>query len=94
MNHPEHDLLQRLHDARVILTIEGNRLHYRCPAGAMTPDLRAAMANWKPDLLYKYHERAGILEYDANLPRDEAEHVASGATLATGPEKGNEGIMK
>ena len=90
MNHPGRDLLQRLHNARVTLSIEGNRLRYRCPAGAMTPDLRGALADWKPDLLYEYDERSGILEYDANLPRDEAERIAQSATLATGPEKGDE----
>ena len=82
MSHPQHDLLQRLHDALVTLAIEGNRLRYRCPAGAMTPDLRAAMADWKPDLLYEYHERAGILEYDAHLPRTEAERLAGEMVLA------------
>jgi hypothetical protein len=75
------ELLQRLHDARVTLRIEGDRLRYRCPAGAMTPTLRADLAAWKPDLVYEYHERAGILEYDARLPRDEAEARAADMIL-------------
>ncbi len=70
-------LLQRLHNAGVTLTIEGARLRYRCPTGAMTPELRANLAAWKPDLIYEYHERAGILEYDAHLPRAEAEKGAA-----------------
>ena len=73
----QRDILQRLHDAGVTLTIEGDRLRYRAPAGAMTPDLRADLAAWKPDLVYEYHERAGILEYDAHLPRTEAEKRAA-----------------
>jgi len=73
----QRDILQRLHDAGVTLTIEGDRLRYRAPAGAMTPDLRADLAAWKPDLVYEYHERAGILEYEAHMPRAEAERHAA-----------------
>ena len=82
----QRDILQRLHDAGVTLTIEGDRLRYRAPAGAMTPDLRADLAAWKPDLVYEYHERAGILEYEAHLPRAEAEERATTVwtTRATG----------
>jgi hypothetical protein len=43
----------------------------------MTPELLAALAEVKPDLLYEYHERAGILEYDARLTREEAESRAA-----------------
>jgi hypothetical protein len=74
-------LLQRLHDARVTLRIERDRLRYCCPAGAMTPTLRAALAEWKSDLLYEYHERAGILQYDARLPRAEAEARAASQVI-------------
>ncbi len=77
MNHKQRDLLQRLHDAEIELEIEGNSLKYRAPAGAMTPQLRAALEEWKPDLVYEYHERAGILQYDARLPREEAETRAA-----------------
>lgn len=69
----QRNILKRLHDAGVTLKIEDDRLRYRCLAGAMTPDLRADLAVWKPDLVYEYHERAGILEYDACLSRPEAE---------------------
>lgn len=75
-------LLQSLHDARVSLRIEGDRLRYRCPAGAMTPTLRADLAAWKPDLLSEYGERAAIMEFDGGLPRSEAEHRAAGLVLA------------
>jgi hypothetical protein len=81
MNHRQRDLLQRLHDAGFELTVDGDRLRYRAPAGALTPELRAALAEWKPDLVYEYHERAGILEYDARLPRGEAEAAADAALL-------------
>jgi hypothetical protein len=75
-------LLQSLHAARVTLRIEGDRLRYRCPAGAMTPTLRADLAAWKPDLLHEYGERAAIMEYDGGLPRAEAEHRAEACVLA------------
>lgn len=77
MNHRQRDLLQRLHNAGVELKVDGDRLRYRCPAGALTPELRAALEELKPELFYEYHERAGILEYDARLPRDEAEARAA-----------------
>jgi hypothetical protein len=77
MTHEQRNLIQRLHDAGVTLKVEGNRLRYRAPAGALTPELRAALADWKPDLLHEYHERAGILEYDARMPREEAERRAA-----------------
>lgn len=32
---------------------------------------------------YEYHERTGILEYDARLPRDKAEQLAA-AEIETG----------
>lgn len=77
MNQGQRDLLERLHLAGIKLKIEGDRLTYRGPKGALTPELRAALTEWKPDLLYEYHERAGILEYDARLPRDKAEALAA-----------------
>ena len=82
MNHRQRDLLQRLHDAGVELKVDGDRLRYRAPAGALTHELRAALAEWKPDLVYEYHERAGILQYDARLPREEAEARAADMVLA------------
>ena len=72
----EREIIQRLHDAGIVLTVDGERLLWRGPAGAMTPELRAALGEIKPGLVYEYHERAGILEYDAGLPRPEAERKA------------------
>ncbi len=72
MNHAQRNLLQRIHDAGIKIKIDGDRLTYTGPKGAMTPELRAAMTEWKPDLIYEYHERLGILVYDARLPEDKA----------------------
>jgi hypothetical protein len=77
MTHRERELLQKLHDAGVVLTVDGDHLKYRAPAGTMTGALRDALAELKPTVLYEYHERAGILEYDARLPRGDAEARAA-----------------
>jgi len=87
MTHRERDILQAAHDAGVTLTVDGDRLRYRAPAGAITPDLRADLQELKPSLLYEYHERAGILEYDARLPRAEAE-----ARAAKKPQDAAQGV--
>jgi len=73
MTHRDRELLHKLHDAGVILTVEGDRLKYRAPTGALTLELRTALAELKPTVVYEYNERAGIMEYDAHLPRTEAE---------------------
>ena len=77
MTHHDRELIQQVHDAGIILKVDGKHLRYRAPSGTMTPDLRANLAAWKPDLLYEYHERAGILEYDANMQRVDAEARAT-----------------
>lgn len=77
MTHREREILQAAHDAGIVLTVDGDCMRFRAPAGALTPELRAALADIKQDILYEYHERAGILEYDARLPRDEAESRAA-----------------
>jgi TubC N-terminal docking domain len=77
MTKKDRDLLERLHNDGVILTVDGNRLKYKAPVGAVTPELRAAMIERRPDLVYEYHERAGILIYDARMPKDKAEARAA-----------------
>ena len=72
-----YDLLQALRAAGVTLRIVGDSLRYRAPRGALTPELRAALAEHKPDILHDYHERAGIVEYHGGLPRAEAEALAA-----------------
>ncbi len=91
MTHREREILQAAHDAGVVLNVEGDRLLYRAPPGALTPELRAALAALKPDLVCEYHERAGILEYDANMPREVAERRAADMVLTghcDGPRAG------
>ena len=77
MTHRERDILQAAHNAGVTLTVDGDRLRYRASAGVMMPDLQAALRELKPTPLYEYHERAGILEYDAGFTKNEAETRAA-----------------
>ncbi len=91
MTHREREILQAAHDAGVVLNVEGDRLLYRAPPGALTPELRADLAALKRDLVCEYHERAGILEYDANMPREVAERRAADLVLTghcDGPRAG------
>ena len=71
------DLMQHFAAADVTLRIEGDALRYRAPRGAMTPDLRAALVERKPDMLHDYHERAAIREFEGGLERAEAERLAA-----------------
>ena len=77
------ELSERLAAAGVALRIEGDALRYRAPRGAMTPDLRAALVEHKPDVLHDFNERAAIMEYDGGLPRPEAEARAAADVLGT-----------
>ena len=77
MTHREREILQAAHDVGVTFAVDGERLKYRAPAGVLTPELQAALRELKPTLLYEFHERAGILEYDARMPRAEAETRAA-----------------
>ena len=71
-------------------------LTYDAPQGALSPDLLALLKAHKPEILvalaYKvdaeaedlrehFEERAGILEYDAGLPRAQAELEAARITV-------------
>lgn len=73
----DRELLRRARAAGVSLDVNGHRLKYRAPAGTVTPELRDALHELKPTLVYEYHERAAIMEYDARLPRVRAEHMAA-----------------
>jgi hypothetical protein len=83
------DLMQHLAACDVTLRIEGDALRYRAPRGTMTPDLRAALVEYKPDVLHDYHERAAIMEFDGGLDRAEAERLAAEDVLNNAtPETG------
>jgi hypothetical protein len=92
------ELLETLKRRGVDLDPVGESLHYRAPAGALTPDLRQALAahkaevlahlrgemvglpthpgDWPEEWLEAFIERAGIMEFDGGLPRQEAERRA------------------
>ena len=75
-------LLRRLHASGVTLFVDVDRLRYRGPAGAITPAMLTALDEVKSDLVYEYHERAAIMEFDGCMPRAEAE--ARAAVILTG----------
>jgi DNA modification methylase len=45
------ELLSELRARGVALTVAGNRLHVEAPQGVLTPELRAGLWRWKPELL-------------------------------------------
>ena len=70
------------HGIRLTALADG-RLEVDGPAGSLTPDLVASLRKHKTGLLvmlhdeaYELEERAAILEFDAGLPRHEAERLA------------------
>jgi hypothetical protein len=57
MTLPElHALLDRL---GIVLSVRGDRLHWAAPPGAMTPEIKAALAAHKPALLRLLDDRLG-----------------------------------
>jgi hypothetical protein len=78
-----HHLLTTLAAARVTLRVEGGAIRYRAPRGALTPALRLAVIEAKPDILFEYEERAAIREHDGGLPRSVAERRAAADVLGT-----------
>ena len=77
MTAAQRQLLERIHGLSIELRIEDGRLKYRAPRGAMTPELKNALAELRDELLYEYGERAGIMEFDGGMPRPEAEARAA-----------------
>jgi hypothetical protein len=74
-------LLQTLRDLGVHLIPmpDGEHIHVDAPAGVLTDTLRYALREQKQALLDMaewFEERAGLLEYDGGLSRDEAEREA------------------
>ena len=80
------DLLQQLHERRVILTpYPDGTIRCRAPKGVLTPDLVEAMRQDKAelhDLVEAFEERAAIAQYCSGLLRAEAEALAWACILA------------
>jgi hypothetical protein len=54
----------------------GGKTSSKPPPSLPGPDWRVELASWPPDWREAWEERAAIMEYDAGLPRDEAERSA------------------
>lgn len=80
------DLLTRLATVGAVLRFEADRLRCTAPRGAVSPALAAALLAEAPGIEADYGERAGILEYDGGLPREEAERQAAVNVLTPGGE--------
>jgi hypothetical protein len=73
------ELLAECQARDIQVSVQGASLAYDAPAGALTPEVIEAMRQHKAALLAlleRWEERAAILEYDAGLPRDDAEWQA------------------
>ena len=61
------DLLTELSRLSVKITINGDRLHIDAPAGVLTPQLRAALAEHKPLLLQRLTSPAWVMDPSSEL---------------------------
>jgi hypothetical protein len=84
-------LFHKLHTWGVKLTpYPDGTLHYKAPKGIMTPALLDTLREHKEallDLVEAFEERAGILEYDAGLAREDAEWLAWQELGGEGPPR-------
>lgn len=72
-------LLRLLRDMGIALRLDGNRLYVDVTAGNVTLEMLEALRQQQDELLTlveTYEERSALLEYDAGLPRAEAEREA------------------
>ena len=91
------EVLIELVEAEVVLWLDGDRLRFRAPEGAVTGELRervatcraalvalvkagavlpATRSDWPEEVAFDFEERAGICEFEGELPRDQAEREA------------------
>ena len=91
------EVVLELVEAEVVLWLDGDRLRFRAPEGAVTDELRGRVAgcrgalvalvkagavlpasrgDWPEDAVFDFEERAGICEFEGELPRDQAEREA------------------
>ena len=96
------ELVQSVVYGGVVLTWQGDMLHVSAPTGTLTPALKQALrqhkpqlwawcqqvASWNVDTRELWDERAAIMEYEGGLPRDEVEWQAFLCIVT----KSNEGI--
>ncbi len=76
-------LLEALHGAGVELRLDGGRLRYRAPPGALTPDLRAAAAEHRDMLveLLTAEARGGLPAWTAAWPEPWATELEERAAI-------------
>lgn len=67
------EVLRDLRARDIRLSCEDGRLVYDAPAGAVTAAVLLGLREHKAAILEAFEERAAIMEYDAGMPRAEAE---------------------
>ena len=80
-------ILAELRERGIELVAEGNQLRYRAPRGALTPDLREAMRQFKPGLLAVLTGRVPCLAPTEPLPDFKAEEHLYRLWWRTLPDK-------
>ena len=70
------EAVQTLRAAGIEFFTDAGRLKYRVSRAAFTPDLQATLREHLPEIAYRFHERAAIVEFDGRLTRAEAEATA------------------
>jgi hypothetical protein len=70
------DLLQRLRRAGVVLTIHDGEIVARETCGRADQGLLQELGEAADDIMLWYEERAAIIEYEARMPRANAEAQA------------------
>lgn len=58
-----------------------DKLRVDAPVGVMTQGLRTEFEAQRDELVFRYLERAAIMEFDGGLPRMDAESLAQTALL-------------
>lgn len=61
------EFLQMLRNRRIAFWVDGKNLHYRAPAGAITPTIREALKNRKTELI-------GLLDHQARVYKAQPDH--------------------
>lgn len=93
------DVIRRCREVGVRIRPNGDRLHVEAPAGAVTPELREALARSKPEILALHAIRARLHTISAGLgiprevvdqmPLEELESAAAQAKACHGCKDGN-----
>lgn len=75
---PVQALITETQKAGIALSVAGERLRVQAPAGALTPELKAALTARKPELLAVLWRLAGMRQHTTPVPTAKAAQDAPG----------------